>query len=586
MADYTDLRGRFVYKRPVYWAELDTLAENDAHLKNDDWEDGCKTLFFDASPIGWTKVTDAGLMGRTLRLVSGSGGVTGGGAQLIENAITLAHTHGMTAAANHTHTQPHRHNWDTGADVQGGLPGHASSCYTVLWGAFLIQAKRGTTPHDAASPWTESTDPTTGAGGAHDHGTTGSKLTDITLAYVDVILCSKDTTAGYTDLTAYFSYGLDIDTVPFDQFADNDAHAKVRLMPQGAVLYFFQETAPVGWLKTNWMNDRALRLVPVMGGTSGGSSAISSTISLAHSSHTVTPVAAHAHTVPNHVHVISDEGEALTDVSFTIQNYFGIDGSGDIKRLDGSVVSAACVRSQTATDGEGSTANDDRGATHTHGTASELSNITLAYANAIIAMKQAYNDGYTDMTSFFSDDHLLAWQDLETLAQNDENIHSQQMPAASITFFYQAAAPLNWTKLTSHNDKILRIISGAGGGTVGGVTGISSVFSLAHTHVISSSSHRHYINSHTHNILTTDVVNAGVLEAYYAYLYEYAGSFAVMVDTAPYINKPRMKKTFSSLYASSYQYGSYDSNNHGGATGSALADTTLAYADVIACQKN
>ena len=42
--------------------------------------------------------------------------------------------------------------------------------------------------------------------------------------------------------------------------------------------------------------------------------------------------------------------------------------------------------------------------------------------------------------------------------------------------FWQAAAPTGWTKQTTHNDKALRVVSGAGGGYAG-TTAFSTVFS-------------------------------------------------------------------------------------------------------------
>ncbi len=41
--------------------------------------------------------------------------------------------------------------------------------------------------------------------------------------------------------------------------------------------------------------------------------------------------------------------------------------------------------------------------------------------------------------------------------------------------YYEATAPVGWTKVTSHNDKCLRVVSGTGGGS-GGTTGFTSVF--------------------------------------------------------------------------------------------------------------
>lgn len=43
------------------------------------------------------------------------------------------------------------------------------------------------------------------------------------------------------------------------------------------------------------------------------------------------------------------------------------------------------------------------------------------------------------------------------------------IPAATVALFFQAAAPTNWTQVTSQNNKALRVVSGTGGGTGGSV---------------------------------------------------------------------------------------------------------------------
>ena len=49
------------------------------------------------------------------------------------------------------------------------------------------------------------------------------------------------------------------------------------------------------------------------------------------------------------------------------------------------------------------------------------------------------------------------------------------VPAGSVMLFGQASAPLGWSKLTSHNDKALRVVSGSGGGS-GGSSGFTTCF--------------------------------------------------------------------------------------------------------------
>lgn len=62
--------------------------------------------------------------------------------------------------------------------------------------------------------------------------------------------------------------------------------------------------------------------------------------------------------------------------------------------------------------------------------------------------------------------------------------------------FYQAAAPLGWTKLTSQNDKALRVVSGSGG-VSGGTNAFSTV--MAQSVVGSSSLSIAQLPSHGHN---------------------------------------------------------------------------------------
>lgn len=55
------------------------------------------------------------------------------------------------------------------------------------------------------------------------------------------------------------------------------------------------------------------------------------------------------------------------------------------------------------------------------------------------------------------------------------NLETGDIPAGSNTVFWNASAPLGWTKLVTHNDKALRVVSGTGGGD-GGSVAFSTVF--------------------------------------------------------------------------------------------------------------
>jgi hypothetical protein len=49
------------------------------------------------------------------------------------------------------------------------------------------------------------------------------------------------------------------------------------------------------------------------------------------------------------------------------------------------------------------------------------------------------------------------------------------IPQGAVAIFHQAAAPTGWTQSATHNDKALRVVSGAGGGS-GGTISFSSAF--------------------------------------------------------------------------------------------------------------
>jgi hypothetical protein len=49
------------------------------------------------------------------------------------------------------------------------------------------------------------------------------------------------------------------------------------------------------------------------------------------------------------------------------------------------------------------------------------------------------------------------------------------IPQNSVTIFYQASAPLRWTKSTTHDNKTLRVVSGSGGGS-GGTQPFTTIF--------------------------------------------------------------------------------------------------------------
>jgi hypothetical protein len=80
------------------------------------------------------------------------------------------------------------------------------------------------------------------------------------------------------------------------------------------------------------------------------------------------------------------------------------------------------------------------------------------------------------LTIFMQD--ILQFDDAMSLtaaqqAQARSNIGAD-FPSATVSLFYQASAPTGWTKVTTQNDKALRVVSGSGG-VAGGTNAFSSV---------------------------------------------------------------------------------------------------------------
>ena len=89
----------------------------------------------------------------------------------------------------------------------------------------------------------------------------------------------------------------------------------------------------------------------------------------------------------------------------------------------------------------------------------------------ISSASNAYGTRYIQTTAPASACDGDIWYDTSTGTGTD----SGAFPSGTTLLFYQAAAPTGWTQVTTHNDKALRVVSGAGGGS-GGTSAFTSVF--------------------------------------------------------------------------------------------------------------
>ena len=146
-----------------------------------------------------------------------------------------------------------------------------------------------------------------------------------------------------------------------------------------------------------------------------------------------------------------------------------------------------------------------------------------------------------------------------------------QMPAGTVTNFFQASAPTGWTQNTSYSNHMMRIVSGAGGGSGGTMSPILNNVVPSHTHGFStggaSANHVHYDAGHSHSF---NIYNAGVY------------------GSGPGANVARwgINSSTDTGYAS-IGYMSND-HSHSGSTdnGSSQTNWTPQYIDNILCSKN
>jgi hypothetical protein len=150
-------------------------------------------------------------------------------------------------------------------------------------------------------------------------------------------------------------------------------------------------------------------------------------------------------------------------------------------------------------------------------------------------------------------------------------------PAGTALVFFQAAAPTGWTQSTAHNDKAIRIVSSAGGGS-GGTHGLSSPPSTAHTHTISSSDISHYHRSPI-------VYGTASTALYTSQAYGSEGDATGVTPLGT--SAAAVGAQANTQFAVTAGMSSNSTHSHGGATASA-SPTAFAptYIDCIVCTKD
>jgi len=162
--------------------------------------DGSVMVFFQANaPTGWTKVTTQN--DKTLRVVSGTGGGTGGDWAMSAGETTSSHGGHVHAGAAHSHN----HNLSAGAHTlsTSEMPSHSHNVgygggspwnvAAMKWGYHTNSGSTGTSSTGGGNSHSHSLSGSISSGGSGDTSSAGSHTHTIAAPqYIDVIICSKD----------------------------------------------------------------------------------------------------------------------------------------------------------------------------------------------------------------------------------------------------------------------------------------------------------------------------------------------------------------------------------------------------------
>jgi len=170
-------------------------------------------------------------------------------------------------------------------------------------------------------------------------------------------------------------------------------------------------------------------------------------------------------------------GGAMTGAITTNSTFDGRDVATDGTKLDGIASSA---NNYVHPNHSGEVTSTADGATVIAGDVVDEANLKVSNAptNGYFLSAQSGNTGGLTWAEVSSEDFI---------------------PDGSVMAFFQSSAPTGWTQVTTQNDKVLRVVSGTGGGT-GGTwatsSGVTSSEVAAHTHT--SAAHTHTGAAHTH----------------------------------------------------------------------------------------
>jgi hypothetical protein len=161
----------------------------------------------------------------------------------------------------------------------------------------------------------------------------------------------------------------------------------------------------------------------------------------------------------------------------------------------------------------------------------------------------------------------------------------QSFPKGTTLLFWQASAPLGWTKITTQNDKLLRVVSGTGGPLGGGGSNAFSSVN-AQTVVGSTTLSASQIPSITSSGTNTITVYPAANSGYYTPL-STGGWNVCPTPTSGGVSTPYTSgsMTYTNTFSASNNI-SVTSNNTGSGSHNHPINLSILYIDLILASKN
>ncbi|WP_051003003.1 hypothetical protein [Bradyrhizobium elkanii] len=169
------------------------------------------------------------------------------------------------------------------------------------------------------------------------------------------------------------------------------------------------------------------------------------------------------------------------------------------------------------------------------------------------------------------------------------SVVSPVVPSGTVMLFYQAAAPVGWTKVTTQNDKALRVVSGSGG-VAGGTNPFSTV--MAQTNVGGHTLTASELPSISTSSSGSAVLYLGANSAFYTPISTTGWAFSGWPaptggpEDSPFINSSDGgSRTYISYVSGSISVTGSSSNTGGGSHNHPIT-MSIQYCDVILASKN